>query len=789
MSGSNKEVNINEKNYAASFFPVRHLSPNGAYALKKYLDKINPDIVLVEGPSDANNELDNIVNRHVVPPIAILAYTDEMPVKTILYPLASYSPEYVAIKWAKSNNKEVRFIDLPSDVFLAMENMLCEDEENTERSDDSNIKKDLELNDKQISNEDEIYTDIYETLYRSCDEFDYDAFWERNFEHLDYNYYRQAMMEFGSNLRQIQESRQKDDARNILREAFMKSEIERAVKEGYRENKMVIVTGAYHTLSLMSEKTLPLSEEEIKKLPRKSSKLTLMPYSYYRLSDRSGYGAGNKAPNYFEMMWKLLNENKLDELPQRYLTVIVRSMRKEGHIKSSAEVIEAVRLAKALSNMHGGNIPILQDLRDGAKTCLGEGTFSKIVTAAAEVEIGTKIGHLPEGMCNTSLQNNFNFMIKDLKLTSYKTLVATDVTLDLRENRRVKSEKSAFMDLNRSSFLHQLEVLNISFGKIQRRLNGDNNWKEAWTLAWRPETEIEIVEASLMGDTIEIAAAYVLKDRLDKASKIKEVSEMISKCYECGMDKMASYSINILQKLAVDINALDEISEVAFNLSYIIRFGTIRKIDTEILKPILSELFLRAALIMVECSNCDDAAAKLLSKSIEQLDVIAQYHEDVVNTEIYIRELIELSNRDDRNSKLSGIACSILIERGLIDKEMLSSEIGRRLLPGIPPDIGAGWFEGLACRNRYVILGNLTIWEKLDEYIMNLDKEEFKSAVVFLHRTFSTFNGKEKYMVAENLANLWGISADDLSEYLNEELSEDEEKILEDLDNFNFDDF
>ncbi len=744
------------------FFPVRHLSPAAAWHLLKYLDKVNPDIVLVEGPSDANSQLDNIVNPKVHPPIAILAYTEELPVKTILYPLAEYSPEYQAIKWAKSHKKEVRFIDLPTSVFLALENVKQEP-----YKEDSNIN-------------------VYEQVYKAYNDIDYDTFWERNFEHnLNEDTFRLGMMEFSKNIRMFTETKDSESARDIVREAFMKNQISKLI--GY--DKMVIVTGAYHTSSLLNENTIALTDKEIKDLPHKSSSLTLMPYSYYRLSSQSGYGAGNKAPNYYKMMWEYIKSNKLNELSNFYMTSLASSMREEGHIKSSAEVIEAVRLSKGLAKMHNGYMPTLQDLRDGAKTCLGEGTFSKISNAVAKIEIGTEIGSLPDGMSNTALQNNFNFMIKDLKLEKYKSVVATNLTLDLRENRRVKTEKSAFLDLNRSFFLHQLEVLGVSFAKSLQSNQQTANWKEEWVLCWRPETEIEIVESALYGDTIEMATAYLLKEKLDNCTQIKEAATIVSKCYECGMSKMVSYAVNVLQSLSVDANAFDEIASAAFNLSNIIRFGSVRKIDLSLLEPILSQLFLRGSLIMVDSSDCNNDVAKSVAQAIEQLDKIATYHKQLVDCNTYITELTMLSNRDDRNPKLSGIACSILLERALIDKQMLIKEISRRLLPGIPADIGAGWFEGLASRNRYVILNNTTIWEKLDDYIIALSLEELKSAIVFLHRTFSEFSPNEKHMIAENLANIWGVDSDSLSQYLNEELSEKDEKMLKELEEFDFGDF
>ena len=99
-------------------FGVRHFSPAGAYYVREYLDEVKPKIVLIEGPSDFNDLIGEIVGKNVSPPIAIMAYTLEAPIQTIVYPFAEFSPEYQAILWAKENKVECRFCDLPSSIFL-----------------------------------------------------------------------------------------------------------------------------------------------------------------------------------------------------------------------------------------------------------------------------------------------------------------------------------------------------------------------------------------------------------------------------------------------------------------------------------------------------------------------------------------------------------------------------------------------------------------------------------------------------------------------------------------------
>jgi hypothetical protein len=62
-------------------FGVRHLSPAGAWHLHRYLDEVRPKVVLVEGLADADDLVVHITKKATKPPIAILAYTDTLPVR------------------------------------------------------------------------------------------------------------------------------------------------------------------------------------------------------------------------------------------------------------------------------------------------------------------------------------------------------------------------------------------------------------------------------------------------------------------------------------------------------------------------------------------------------------------------------------------------------------------------------------------------------------------------------------------------------------------------------------
>ena len=176
---------------------------------------------------------------------------------------------------------------------------------------------------------------------------------------------------FGSELRKSAEDALRRTAENHVREAYMKRMIVQAQQEG----DVFCVCGAYHVAGLQT--CVPMTEEEETCLPRAEASATLMPYSYYRLSRHSGYGAGNQAPAYYELLWQSLCQNDLEQTTYQYLTRLAAEQRKQGQMTSAAEVIEAARLAKTLAQMRGSRYPVLQDLRDAAVTCIGHGNFQK----------------------------------------------------------------------------------------------------------------------------------------------------------------------------------------------------------------------------------------------------------------------------------------------------------------------------------------------------------------------------------------------------------------------------
>src|SRR5215218_2564807 len=98
---------------SVTVFGIRHHGPGSARSLREALRVQNPDVVLIEGPPDANDLIALAADAQMSPPVALLIYLPNEPKRAVYYPFAEFSPEWQAMQYGLAQNVPVRFIDLP----------------------------------------------------------------------------------------------------------------------------------------------------------------------------------------------------------------------------------------------------------------------------------------------------------------------------------------------------------------------------------------------------------------------------------------------------------------------------------------------------------------------------------------------------------------------------------------------------------------------------------------------------------------------------------------------------
>ncbi|MFF4093314.1 DUF5682 family protein [Streptomyces sp. NPDC001834] len=99
---------------------VRHHGPGSARAVRAALEAVRPRAVLIEGPPEGDALLPLAADERMRPPVALLAHAVDDPGQAAFWPMAAFSPEWVAIRWALAHGVPVRFIDLPAANSLAI---------------------------------------------------------------------------------------------------------------------------------------------------------------------------------------------------------------------------------------------------------------------------------------------------------------------------------------------------------------------------------------------------------------------------------------------------------------------------------------------------------------------------------------------------------------------------------------------------------------------------------------------------------------------------------------------
>src|SRR3954447_17386700 len=93
---------------------VRHHGPGSARAVAAALDELAPDAVVIEGAPELDAVAALAGRPTMRPPVAGLVYMPDQPKRARFYPMANFSPEWVALRWAIEHGAAVRFADLPA---------------------------------------------------------------------------------------------------------------------------------------------------------------------------------------------------------------------------------------------------------------------------------------------------------------------------------------------------------------------------------------------------------------------------------------------------------------------------------------------------------------------------------------------------------------------------------------------------------------------------------------------------------------------------------------------------
>jgi hypothetical protein len=691
--------------------------------VKAYLERIKPDIVLVEGPPEADGILEWVGNELLVPPVAILVYQPEAPQKAVFYPFAEYSPEWQAILYARNNKIPVRFMDLP---------MAHQFELKATRVAKTDADGPPALNNTMAPHIPEasiVRRNPVAYLAGAAGFDDEEKWWEHMFE------YRQDPQEVFTAVAEGMQALRQDlrlpyDREEQLREAHMRKTIRQAEREMYTE--IAVVCGAWHTPALINMGKAKDDNDLLKGLPKVKVAATWIPWTYNRLSYSSGYGAGINSPGWYEHNWRYPADDGT-----RWMARVARLFREQQKDISVAHVMEAVRLSTALTALRQLPKPGLEELNEATLSvlCNGEDFLMQLINS--ELIVSDKIGDVPLDIPRPPLQTDIEKQQKRLRLP--QTADYKDYVLDLRKET----------DLERSILLHRLEMLGIQWGQ-RYGASGKGTFKEQWRLQWDPGFSIEIIEKGTWGNTVEEASSQYVQHQARTTTSLKEVCTLLETAIPAELPAAVEALIQQVNNLAAATGDVMQLMTVIPGLVQISRYGNVRKTDASLVESITAGMITRICISLpAACiSIADDAAAELLELIYSMNDAILVL-QDTGLTAQWQHTLFQIARNDSSAPVIGGYATRLLADHRQITGNELVKAFSYAMSSAAAPAISAAWLEGFLKGSGTLLLVDNDLWTVVYNWMHQLEEDAFKQLLPLLRRTFSGFSKAERRKLGE----------------------------------------
>ena len=552
-----------------ALYGIRHHGPGSARSLREALTRLEPDVVLIEGPPEADGLVELAGDPEMQPPVALLGYVPGEPKTAAFWPFAVFSPEWQAIRYAHGAGIPVRFCDLPAAHQLAMVD----------------------------SGRDKPRTDPVSELAAAAGYDDPERWWEDVVEHVPGPAVFAALAEAIGFLRAEDAE---PDPRDAVREAYMRKVLRRTVKDGYQ--RIAVVCGAWHVPALPDLPAAAADDRLLRGLPKVKATLTWVPWTYGRLAYASGYGAGIRSPGWYDHLFSSAGQPL-----ERWLAKAAAVLRDEGVPASSAHVIESVRLAEALAALRGRPLAGLEEVTESARAVLCEGSDLLVGLIQRRLVVGERLGAVPAATPMVPLQRDLHDQQRSLRLRPEAE--PRDYDLDLRKPN----------DLARSHLLHRLTLLGVRWGTTQQgRTQNIGTFRESWQLAWRPELDLALIEASMWGSTVEAAAAQRARSLAGEATALEELTGLVERCLLADLGDALPEALAAVRDRAALEGDVTHLMAALPALVRAARYGDVRGTDPGRLGEVAVEMITRiCAGLPAAVTSLDETAERAVRDHID----------------------------------------------------------------------------------------------------------------------------------------------------------------------------
>jgi hypothetical protein len=355
-------------------------------------------------------------------------------------------------------------------------------------------------------------------------------------------------------------------------------------------------------------------------------------------------------------------------------------------------------------------------------------------------ERGDALGAVPEETPDVPLARDLAATQRRLRLRPSAERQGLD--LDLRNG----------IDRERSHLLHRLNLLGIPWAGPERGGRGKGTFHERWTIAWRPELAIALIEANVWGLTIADAAAAKLRHDGAATAELPRLTALLDAAILAALpDAVTALLARVRDGAAITADVRHLLAALP-TLARVARYGDVRETDGAQTLPIIGGLLARIVVgLRGACAALDDEAARAMVGAIDgaqggiALLDRAEWRGD------WRGALAGLTEGDALHGLIRGRAARILLDDGALDGEELGRLARLALAPVTPAEAAADWIAGVVAGSGLLLLQQPALWAALDGWLRELPPDGFTAVLPLLRRAFADFSAPERRAMGDLL--------------------------------------